>query len=88
MDLDHAEVNVVSQGRFAISTGSSALPSFDRTLSPIHNQARMHDDFCGLCKKVHKPGDCYMVQKPENLAEYRKLLFTSEDEPFDLRVRQ
>ncbi|KAI0361386.1 hypothetical protein OH77DRAFT_1417635 [Trametes cingulata] len=49
-----------------------------RTLSPIHNRpkasVRQQGDFCGLCGKIHQPGQCSMTESPENLAQYRLML--------------
>ena len=43
------------------------------------------DDHCGLCGKSH-PGPCLMADISENLAEYRRILFESSEEPYEDRV--
>ena len=43
---------------------------------------------CGLCKRSHLPGSCFMVQSSKNLAEYREILIMeSLYESFQTRVR-
>lgn len=42
---------------------------------------------CGLCSQRHKPGQCVMIERSENLAEYRGMLVLhADDEPWDARV--
>ncbi|KAG6854234.1 hypothetical protein C0991_009252 [Blastosporella zonata] len=42
---------------------------------------------CGLCGRGHGPGECVMIEKSENLAEYREmLLLHAEDEPWEERT--
>ncbi|EIW64252.1 uncharacterized protein TRAVEDRAFT_158327 [Trametes versicolor FP-101664 SS1] len=49
-----------------------------RALSPIHNRpkasGRPQGELCGLCGKIHPPGQCSMTDSPENLAQYRLML--------------
>ncbi|KDR85372.1 hypothetical protein GALMADRAFT_234197 [Galerina marginata CBS 339.88] len=41
---------------------------------------------CGLCGQRHGPGQCQMVDKSENLAEYREMLILhADDEPWEER---
>lgn len=42
---------------------------------------------CGLCRNKHGPGECPMVERSENLAEYREMLILhADDEPWEERV--
>ncbi|RDB29203.1 Chromatin remodeling factor mit1 [Hypsizygus marmoreus] len=55
-------------------------------LSPIHNAPDVQ--YCGLCARKHGdgPGECVMMDRSENLAEYREmLLLHADDEPWDQR---
>ena len=45
------------------------------------------ENYCGLCGSVHANDECPMVQSPENLKEYRRLLLSpGADEPWEDRV--
>lgn len=42
---------------------------------------------CGLCGQRHESGQCLMVDRSENLAEYREMLILhADDEPWEERV--
>ena len=42
---------------------------------------------CGLCGQSHESGQCLMVDRSENLAEYREMLILhADDEPWEERV--
>ncbi|KAH8119925.1 hypothetical protein DFH11DRAFT_1557318 [Phellopilus nigrolimitatus] len=58
---------------------SSKRPSL-----PIFNQSKTEG--CGLCGTSHGPGRCHMTENSENLAEYRKILILSEEEPYGDRA--
>lgn len=58
-----------------------------RKLTDQENVAEL-DNICGLCHQRHAARDCYMVKNPQNLLEYRKILFDDQvDEPYETRVR-
>ena len=62
------------------SPGPSNLP-------PSAHKRPSPPNVCGLCGTVHEEGQCYMTEKPENLAEYRKILFSHTiDESIEERV--
>ncbi len=43
---------------------------------------------CGLCGQQHGDSECAMVERSENLAEYREMLINhADDEPWEERVR-
>jgi hypothetical protein len=43
---------------------------------------------CGLCGQQHGDSECAMVERSENLAEYRDMLINhANDEPWEERVR-
>lgn len=51
-------------------------------LDSIHDTPK-----CGLCRNEHGPGECPMVERSENLAEYREMLILhADDEPWEERV--
>lgn len=60
---------------------------------PSNQQARVNKhpplpNVCGLCGTVHEDGQCYMTEKAENLAEYRRILLShAGDETIEERVR-
>ena len=42
---------------------------------------------CGLCGQLHASGECQMIDRSENLAEYREMLILhADDEPWEERV--
>lgn len=42
---------------------------------------------CGLCGQGHESGQCLMVDRSENLSEYREMLILhADDEPWEERV--
>ena len=48
---------------------------------------KLDENYCGLCKTIHEPAACYMVQTPDNLAEYRAMLMeVTNEEPIERRV--
>ena len=48
---------------------------------------KLDENYCGLCATVHEPAACYMVQTPDNLAEYRAMLMeVTNEEPIETRV--
>jgi len=52
-------------------------------------EAQREDDTvdCGLCGQCHGPGQCLMMDRSENLAEYREMLILhADDEPWEERV--
>jgi chromodomain-helicase-DNA-binding protein 4 len=58
-----------------------------KPLGPIHNTTPQVAHDCGLCGLQHTNGQCIMVERSENLAEYREMLILhAEDEPWDERV--
>jgi len=57
-------------------------------LGPIQNTVSGPVNDCGLCGQRHSAGDCSMVERSENLAEYREMLILhADDEPWESRVR-
>lgn len=59
------------------------------THSSIRNGVKRDVQYCGLCATTHAegPGECFMTDRSENLAEFRKMLLTHSDyEPVEQRV--
>ena len=59
------------------------------THSSIPNGAERDLHFCGLCATRHAdgPGNCFMTDRSEYLAEFREmLLLHADDEPWEQRV--
>ena len=53
-----------------------------------HNTGQQPTIECGLCGDRHGSGQCLMVDRSENLAEYREMLILhADDEPWEERVR-
>lgn len=40
---------------------------------------------CGLCQRLHGPGDCFMSQNPLNLIDYRHMILNESTEPLEKR---
>lgn len=56
-------------------------------LLPIQNTLQPSLSDCGLCGRTHHSGECVMVERSEDLAEYRRMLiFHADDEPWEERV--
>jgi hypothetical protein len=69
----------------------SPEPPLPRVLSDKQKQkapsTTSSDNVCGLCKKDHQPGNCFMTQSSKNLVIYRGILITEAlYEPYDARV--
>lgn len=84
--------DTMADGDFAINT-KSRLPQVSDTTKnnslTFYNtgQQQLTID-CGLCGDRHGSGECLMVDRSENLAEYREMLILhADDEPWEERVR-
>lgn len=66
----------------------------DKTVTQLANTLNLNQNAvpasvrdCGLCGQQHGDGECAMVERSENLVEYRKMLIKhTDDEPWDERV--
>ncbi|CAA7268012.1 unnamed protein product [Cyclocybe aegerita] len=55
-------------------------------LNAIQNNGHVITHDCGLCGQRHGSGQCAMVERSENLAEYREMLtLHADDEPWEER---
>ena len=84
--------DTMADGDFAINTKSRLPQTSDMTKNnPLtsHNTGQQQPTIdCGLCGDRHGPGECLMVDRSENLAEYREMLILhADDEPWEERVR-
>ena len=63
-------------------------PTNGHPLNPIQNTGQHYvGPDCGLCGQRHESGQCLMVDRSENLAEYREMLILhADDEPWEERV--
>lgn len=56
-------------------------------LLPYQNTLQPSLSDCGLCGRTHHGGECVMIERSEDLAEYREMLiFHADDEPWEERV--
>lgn len=84
--------DTMADGDFAINT-KSRLPQASDMIknNPLtsHNTGQQQPTIdCGLCGDRHGSGECLMVDRSENLAEYREMLILhADDEPWEERVR-
>lgn len=83
--------DTMADGDFAIITKSRLPQASNMTKNnPLtsHNAGQQqHTIDCGLCGDRHGPGECLMVDRSENLAEYREMLILhADDEPWEERV--
>jgi len=91
-DSDRGEI---VDGDFTINIGGARArskifqPTNGHPLNPIQNTGRHYTGLdCGLCGQHHESGQCLMVDRSENLAEYREMLILhADDEPWEERVR-
>ncbi|KAF4623265.1 hypothetical protein D9613_002145 [Agrocybe pediades] len=63
-------------------------PNPNRQKGKAKADTRRNDDSadCGLCGQRHGPGQCLMMDRSENLAEYREMLILhADDEPWEER---
>ena len=83
--------DTMADGDFAINTKSRLPQASDMTENnPLtsHNTGQQPNIDCGLCGDRHGSGECLMVDRSENLAEYREMLILhTDDEPWEERVR-
>jgi chromodomain-helicase-DNA-binding protein 4 len=83
--------DTMADGDFAINTKSRLPQASDMTNNnPLtsHNTGQQFTIDCGLCGDRHGSGECLMVDRSENLAEYREMLILhADDEPWEERVR-
>ena len=84
--------DTMADGDFAINTKSRLPQASDMTKSnhlTSHNTGQQPTTIdCGLCGDRHGSGECLMVDRSENLAEYREMLILhADDEPWEERVR-
>jgi hypothetical protein len=93
-DEDNSDYNSDTMGDedFAINTKSRLPQASDMSKNnPLisHNTGQQQLTIaCGLCGDRHGSGECLMVDRSENLAEYREMLILhADDEPWDERVR-
>ena len=94
LDEDGSDDNsdAMTDGDFAINTKSRLLQASDMTKNnslTSHNTGQQQLTIeCGLCGDRHGSGECLMVDRSENLAEYREMLILhADDEPWEERVR-
>ena len=89
------ESDTMADGDFAINT-KSRLPQASHmsktnaltSHNTGHTGQQQPTIDCGLCGDRHGPGQCLMVDRSENLAEYREMLILhADDEPWEERVR-
>ena len=85
--------DAMADGDFAIYTKSKLPQASDMTknnplTSSSHTGQQQPTIDCGLCGHRHGFGECLMVDRSENLAEYREMLILhADDEPWEERVR-
>jgi len=86
--------DAMADGDFALNTKSKLPLASDMTKnnplkSSSHNSGQQQPTIdCGLCGHRHGFGECLMVDRSENLAEYREMLILhADDEPWEERVR-
>ena len=90
---DDASDDVMADGDFAINTKSKLPQASDMTQnnplgSSSHSTGQQPIIDCGLCGNRHGFGQCLMVDRSANLAEYREMLILhADDEPWEERVR-
>ncbi|KAF8167730.1 SNF2 family N-terminal domain-containing protein [Crassisporium funariophilum] len=87
--------NAADDGDFAMDVGShkakSKAPQVtnmidNHPLSSVKENGQQHEIDCGLCGQRHASGQCRMVDRSENLAEYREMLILhADDEPWEER---
>ena len=87
--------DTMADGDFAINT-KSRLPQASHmsktnaltSHNTGHTGQQQPTIDCGLCGDRHGPGQCLMVDRSENLAEYREMLILhADDEPWEERVK-
>lgn len=90
-DISDDDGDTLADGDFAINTKSRLLQASDMTKNNLltsHNNGQQPTIDCGLCGDRHGSGECLMVDRSENLAEYREMLILhADDEPWEERVR-
>lgn len=91
--------DAMADGDFAITTKSklpqvslaqvSDIAKNNPLTSSSHNVEQQQPTIdCGLCGYRHGFGECLMVDRSANLAEYREMLILhADDEPWEERVR-
>lgn len=80
--------DTMADGDFAINSKSRLPQVSDMTHNTGHTGQQQPTIDCGLCGDRHGPGQCLMVDRSENLAEYREMLILhADDEPWEERVR-
>ena len=83
--------DAMADGDFAMNTKSRPQASDMTKNNPLtsHNTGQQQPTIdCGLCGDRHGSGQCLMVDRSENLAEYREMLILhADDEPWEERVR-
>ena len=96
-DEEGADVDsddAMTDGDFAINIKSKLPQASDMAknnplTSSFHSTGQQQPTInCGLCGHRHGFGECLMVDRSENLAEYREMLILhADDEPWEERVR-
>ena len=89
-EVSDDDSDTMADGDFAISTKSrsSDMTKINPLTSHSTGQQEQHTIDCGLCGERHGSGECLMVDRSENLAEYREMLILhADDEPWEERVR-
>ncbi|KAF8807753.1 hypothetical protein BYT27DRAFT_7189847 [Phlegmacium glaucopus] len=89
---DDSDDDAMADGDFALNTKSKLPQASDMTknnplTSSSHNSGQQQPTIdCGLCGHRHGFGECLMVDRSENLAEYREMLILhADDEPWEER---
>lgn len=91
-DVSDDDSDTMADEDFAINTKSRLPQVSDMTKNnPLtsHNIGRQQLTIdCGLCGDRHGSGECPMINRSENLVEYREMLIRhADDEPWEERVR-
>jgi chromodomain-helicase-DNA-binding protein 4 len=92
--IDVDSDDAMADGDFAINIKSKLQASDMAKNNPLtssssHSTGQQQPTInCGLCGHRHGFGECLMVDRSENLAEYREMLILhADDEPWEERVR-
>ncbi|KAJ3512355.1 hypothetical protein NLJ89_g3566 [Agrocybe chaxingu] len=88
-NLSDQESEIESDNDSAVVDEDFTLEASHRSKHPlnaIQNNGHVITHDCGLCGQRHVSGQCAMVERSENLAEYREMLtLHADDEPWEER---
>ncbi|KAF8973574.1 hypothetical protein BDZ97DRAFT_1690769 [Flammula alnicola] len=89
IESDSDSNNAMADDDFILNAGANGHKGKSKQYSPLDSIQNIEQQDildCGLCGQRHGPGECPMIERSENLAEYREMLILhADDEPWEER---